>query len=88
MIVENIMKDYVGINERILEEWRTDYVKKNKPLYPKCQNLGAYFALDGIMNKGEFAPCKNDDGAFFVGRENLAEMKIKCGMRLHSAYYS
>jgi hypothetical protein len=65
MIVENIMKDYVGINERILEEWRTDYVKKNKPLYPKCQNLGAYFALDGIMNKGEFAPCKNDDGAFF-----------------------
>ena len=57
--------DFVEKNERILDGWCADYVKKNQPLYPKCKNLGAYFARDGIMNKGEFAPCHNNDGTFF-----------------------
>lgn len=61
---KKIMKDYVRENDRILEEWRADYVRKNRPLYPNCTNLEAYFALDGIMNKGIFAPCINIDGTF------------------------
>lgn len=48
------MKDYVAENERILEKWRNDYVKRNKADWPKCYNLHEYFAPDGIMYKGEF----------------------------------
>ena len=47
------MKDYVAENERILNEWREKYVKENQQKYPKCSNLGDYFANDGIMYKGE-----------------------------------
>ena len=48
------MKDYVAENERILNEWREKYVKENQKKYPKCPNLGDYFANDGIMFKGNF----------------------------------
>lgn len=47
------MKDYVGENERILNEWRKSYVDANQKFYPNCSNLGDYFANDGIMYKGE-----------------------------------
>ena len=42
-LIEKTMKDYVAENERILEEWR-----KSLEIEDVC------FALDGIMNKGEF----------------------------------
>lgn len=48
------MKDYVAENERILNEWRNQYVKDNKSSYPNYPNLYEYFSLDGIMFKGEF----------------------------------
>ena len=54
------VKDYVGENERILDEWREDYVRKNQHLYPKCENLGDYFAPDGIMFKGKIEPLYRD----------------------------
>lgn len=53
------MKDYVAENERILNEWREKYVKENQHLYPKCPNLGDYFANDGIMFMGEIVWDKN-----------------------------
>lgn len=46
--------DYVKENERILKKWCEKYIKENLPLYPKCPNLGEYFAKDGIMFKGDF----------------------------------
>ena len=46
--------NYVAENERILNEWREKYVEENQSLYPKCSNLGYYFAPDGIMFKGDF----------------------------------
>lgn len=47
------MKDYVKINECILNEWKRSYVNNNQSKYPNCTNLGDYFAPDGIMYKGE-----------------------------------
>ena len=46
------MKDYVAENNRILNEWREKYVKENQHKYPKCPDIGVYFANDGIMNIG------------------------------------
>lgn len=59
------VKDFVGENQRILDEWRDDYVRKNQPLYPDCKNLGDYFTPDGIMFKGDFFPVYKNDGSFF-----------------------
>ena len=59
------VKDYLRENQRILDEWREDYVRKNQHLYPKCENLGDYFAPDGIMFKGDFFPDYKNDGSFF-----------------------
>lgn len=53
-------KDFVRNNHDILMRWRSDYVERTKPLYPKCNNLKDYFALDGIMNKGKFEPLYRD----------------------------
>lgn len=70
------VKDFVGENQRILDEWRVDYVRKNQHLYPDCTNLGDYFAPDGIMFKGAFFPVHKENGSFFrwarkaSGREN------------------
>jgi hypothetical protein len=49
------MKDYVGENQRILNEWCAKFVedKKEDPTYDGY-NPADYFAPDGIMNKGEF----------------------------------
>ncbi len=55
------MKDYVGENQRILDEWRADYIARNQHLYPNCPDLGAYFTPDGIMFKGIFEPLYNDE---------------------------
>ena len=67
------MKDYVAENKRILEEWRKSYVEANQQLYPNCSNLDEYFALDGIMFKGEFFPnpkkFQNGDEIFSWRRE-------------------
>lgn len=51
------MEDYVGKNQRILDEWREKFIedKKADETYADL-----YFAQDGIMNKGEFYP--EDDG--------------------------
>lgn len=48
------MKDYVAENQRILDRWRNEYVKRNKTDWPGYFNLHEYFAPDGIMYKGEF----------------------------------
>ena len=48
------MKDYVAENQRILDKWRNEYVKRNKANWPGYFNLHEYFAPDGIMYKGEF----------------------------------
>lgn len=80
------MEDYVGKNQRILDEWRADYVRKNQYLYPNCPNLGDYFAPDGIMFKGSFYPIHREDGSFFrwarkaSGYEN--EMWDKAPLRI------
>ena len=71
------MKDYVAENERILEEWRKSYVDTNQSTYPDCSNLDEYFALDGIMFKGEIVPYSkkytNGDTIFRWKREQNKE---------------
>lgn len=54
------MKDYVGENQRILDEWCAKFIedKRKDPSYDGY-NPADYFAPDGIMNKGEFY--LNDD---------------------------
>lgn len=57
------MKDYVGENERILDEWREKFIAE----------LGAdnewKFAPDGIMNKGEFSS-PDENGVIWRERSN------------------
>ena len=40
------MKDYVAENQRILDRWRNEYVKRNKADWPGYFNLHEYFAPD------------------------------------------
>lgn len=49
------MEDYVGKNQRILDEWRAKFAedKKSDEEYIDL-DPAQYFAYDGIMNKGEF----------------------------------
>lgn len=61
------MKDYVAENQRILDKWRNDYVKRNKENWPGCFNLHEYFAPDGIMFKGEF---RGEERYFKKEKEN------------------
>ncbi len=77
------MKDYVAENDRILEEWRKKYIEENQSLYPKCPDVGAYFAYDGIMFKGEFYIDECDVGAIrrkVSGKEN--KLWTECPLRV------
>ncbi len=76
-----IMKDYVKENQRILDEWCAKFVedKKSDEAYVGLAPE-KYFAMDGIMNKGEFYV--NDDeecrrGASGTENESWGKAPIK-----------
>ena len=58
--MENIMKDYVGRNQEILNIWKAKFP----------QEIREKFAEDGIMNKGEFCSGDNDEVFKNSGNEN------------------
>ena len=86
------MKDYVAENELILKEWRKSYIDTNQSLYPDCSNLEEYFALDGIMFKGDFKPNPktfiNGDTTFSWIRESdaIKENKLWANAPLRILY--
>lgn len=77
------MEDYVGKNQRILDEWRAKFIQDkqtDKDYYDWTQeDLSTLFAEDGIMNKGKMY--KKDD---IIWREsgNENEMWSKAPIRI------
>jgi hypothetical protein len=68
------VKDYVGKNQRILDEWRAKFIEDKKADESYAE---LYFANDGIMNKGEFyIDEERDSGCFRKQSENSIENEM------------
>jgi len=68
------MEDYVGKNQRILDEWRAKFIEDKKADESYAE---LYFANDGIMNKGEFyIDEERDNGCFRKQSENSIENEM------------
>ncbi len=82
------MEDYVGKNQRILDEWRAKFIEDKKAEEKTLEEISTLFAEDGIMNRGEFEPVflDQEETKFWrwarkpSGKEN--QMWIKAPLRV------